>query len=279
MTLLQCCTTFVFQTMKPSFSYQKIPRSRIATFDVYSVGMFKHHISAILEFDVTDSRRKLQELRRSGIHVSFNAWLIKTISMVLHRHKEAAAYLYNKRKLIIFDDIHVSIMVEKKLGSQKVPIVLLLERSNVKSAREIDQEIEAAKNKELTEKELMLHKKTARYEHVYFRLPGFLRRALWRILLKNPRWAFKRMGNVIITSVGMMGQINGWFLHRSIHPISFGIGSVLQKPKAVNKQVAIREVLNMTILCDHDLIDGAPMVRLLNDLSKAIENGEGISEH
>lgn len=264
--------------MKPSFSYQKIPRSRIATFDVYSIGLFRHHISAILEFDVTESRRKLQELRRSGIHVSFNAWLIKTISMVLHRHREAAAYVYNKRKLIIFDDIHVSIMVEKKLGNQKVPLVLLLEQSNAKSAREIHQEIEAAKNKELTEKELMLHKKTARYENLYFHLPGFLRRTLWRMMLRNPRWAFRRMGNAIITSVGMMGKINGWFLHKSIHPISFGIGSVLQKPMAVNKQVAIREVLNMTILCDHDLIDGAPMVRLLNDLTKALESGEGISD-
>jgi pyruvate/2-oxoglutarate dehydrogenase complex dihydrolipoamide acyltransferase (E2) component len=262
--------------MKPSHSYQNIPRSRIATFDVYSVGLSRHHISAVLEFDVTESRRRLRELRRSGIHVSFNAWLIKTISMVLHHHKEAAAYIYNKRKLIIFDDIRVSIMVEKKLGDHKVPLVLLLERTHVKSAREIDREIEAAKSKALTEKELMLHKKTARYEQVYFYLPGFLRRALWRILLGNPGWAYNRMGNVIITSVGMMGKINGWFLHKSIHPISFGIGSVLDKPVVLNKQIIVREVLNMTILCDHDLIDGAPMVRLLNALAKAIESGEGI---
>lgn len=49
--------------MSNSFSYKKIPRSGIATFDTFSVGLLKHHVSAMLEFDVTDSRRKLQDLR------------------------------------------------------------------------------------------------------------------------------------------------------------------------------------------------------------------------
>lgn len=53
--------------------YKKIPQSRIATFDTVSIGLLKHHISAMLEFDVTDSRKRLKELRRSGINVSFNA--------------------------------------------------------------------------------------------------------------------------------------------------------------------------------------------------------------
>jgi len=82
------------------------------------------------------------------------------------------------------------------------------------------------------------------------------------------------MGNVAITSVGMIGKINGWFIHKSVHPISFGIGSVLKKPAVVDNEVRIREILNMTILIDHDVIDGGEMVRFLQDLTKYIENGE-----
>jgi len=33
------------------------------------------------------------------------------------------------------------------------------------------------------------------------------------------------------------------------------------------------KVLNMTILADHDVMDGAPMVRFLNDLTNYIEKG------
>lgn len=84
------------------------------------------------------------------------------------------------------------------------------------------------------------------------------------------------MGNVVITSVGMMGMINGWFIHKSVHPLSFGIGSVLKKPVVVGNEIKIREILNMTILVDHDVIDGAPMVRFLGDLTRHIENCESL---
>ena len=85
------------------------------------------------------------------------------------------------------------------------------------------------------------------------------------------------MGNAAVTSVGMMGRINGWFIHKSVHPISFGIGSVIKKPVVVDNEIKIREILNVTILVDHDVIDGAPMVRFLNDLTKSVETGEFIT--
>lgn len=96
-------------------------------------------------------------------------------------------------------------------------------------------------------------------------------------MLGNPEFAYRKMGNVLITSVGMIGKINGWFIHKSVHPISFGIGSILKKAVVIDNEIRIREILNMTILVDHDVIDGAPMVRFLNDLTKYIESGESIS--
>jgi pyruvate/2-oxoglutarate dehydrogenase complex dihydrolipoamide acyltransferase (E2) component len=263
--------------MSTAFSYRTIPKSRIATFDTFSVGLQKHHVSALLEFDVTYSRKKLKELRRSGINVSFNGWLIKVISSVLQKYPEASAFLYNKKKLIIFKDINISILIEKKIDDRRVPIPLVLEKTNEKSATDITSEIENAKNQELTDNDIVLTKKSTFSEKVYYRLPGILRRNIWKIILRNPQFAYKKMGNVVITSVGMMGQINGWFIHKSIHPLSFGIGSVLKKPVVIDNEIKIREILNMTILADHDVIDGAPMVRFLNELTKYIEEGELIN--
>jgi pyruvate/2-oxoglutarate dehydrogenase complex dihydrolipoamide acyltransferase (E2) component len=105
-------------------------------------------------------------------------------------------------------------------------------------------------------------------------MPGFLRRFVWKLMLGNPKIAYKKMGKAIITSVGMMGRINGWFIHKSIHPVSFGIGSIIKKPVVIEDEIKIRDILNMTILVDHDLIDGAPMVRLLNEMTRIIETGE-----
>ncbi|MFZ0281340.1 MAG: 2-oxo acid dehydrogenase subunit E2 [Bacteroidales bacterium] len=262
--------------MTNSYRFQQIPKTRIATFDTFAVGLLKHHISALLEFDVTDARLKLRELRKNGINISFNAWLIKVISVVLQRHPETAAYLYNKKKLIIFDNINVSIIVEKKLGDSKVPIPLVINNANEKSALEISQEIEKAKDEEFSENNIVLEKESAAYERLYYFLPGFLRRLFWKTLLKFPKTAYKKMGNVVITSVGMIGKINGWFIQRSVHPISFGVGSILKKPVVIENEIKIREILNMTVLVDHDVVDGAPMVRFLNDLTYYIETGKEI---
>ena len=259
--------------MTPNYRFQKIVSTRIATFDIFEVGMGKHHISAMLEFDVTESRAKLRELRKKGIPVSFNAWLIKVIATVLEKYPEAAAYVRNKKKLIIFEDINVSLIIEKKTGDTKVPIPLVVEKANRKSAVEISGEIEAAKRSDLKKGDIVLKKQSSGYQRLYYHLPGFIRRLFWRLLLKNPKAAYRTMGNVSVTSVGMIGKVNGWFIHRSVHPISFGVGSVLMKPVVINNEVKPREILNMTILVDHDVIDGAPMVRFLGDLTEFVENG------
>lgn len=260
------------------FTFKEIPRSRLATFDIFSVGLLKHHVSALLEFDVTDSRKMLHNLRKRGIKISFNGWLIKMISNVLQKYPEASAYVYNRKKLIIFNDINISILVEKKSGESRVPIPVVIEKTNFKSAAEITQEIEIAKNQELADGDIVLQKKTTIGEKIYYNLPGFMRRATWRIMLRNPAFSFNKMGNVVITPVGMMGRINGWFIHKSVHPLSIGIGSVLKKPVVVNNEIQIRDILNMTILTDHDVIDGAPMVRLLNELTKSVESAESINK-
>ena len=260
--------------MKDNYVFKNIPQSRIATFDIFAVGLLKHHVSALLEFDVTESRTKLRDLRKRGIPVSFNAWIIKVIGSTLRNHPEASAYIYNKKKLILFNDINISVLVEKRIGNNKVPVPLVIEKTNLKNALEIANEIEDAKNEELSAGDIVLNKQTNFSERLYYHMPGFIRRAVWKILLNNPKVAYKKMGNAVITSVGMMGKINGWFIQKSVHPVSFGIGSVLKKAIVIEDEIKIREILNMTILVDHDVIDGAPMVRLLNDLTKSLESGE-----
>ncbi len=257
-------------TKFPSYQYLNIPSSRIPSFDVYSAGLKKHHVTALLEFDVTESRKRIREKRRGGAKLSFNAWLIKVISDSLEKHPEAAAFKINKRKLIRFKDINISLIVEKDLGEEKVPIPMVIEKCNEKSAEEITHEIEEAKSQVMKEEDVVLRKKATRLENLYYKLPGFARRWTWHYMLNHPRFAYKKMGNVVITSLGMTGKINGWFIHRSIHPVSFGIGSVIKKPVVVGNEIKIREILNVTILMDHDVIDGAPMVRFVGELRKGM---------
>jgi hypothetical protein len=75
----------------------------------------KHHIRALFELDVTEARRKMAKLEIGGAKISFNAWLIKCISEAITRYSLIHGVRSGKRKAVVFDDVDVSIMVERKL--------------------------------------------------------------------------------------------------------------------------------------------------------------------
>lgn len=251
----------------------KFPKTRVASIDVYATGLKKHHVAALIEIDVTESREKIKKYKKEFNKISFTAWLIKAISLTIKDHESVAAFLKDKRNLIIFNDINISILVEKELNGHKIPIPLIIEKSQQKSIELITKEISDAKNKDLTESDIVLEKKSKKLERIYYLLPGFFRRYFWRFMLKHPRFAFNKMGNVAITSIGMIGNVKGWFIPKSIHPICFGTSNLTKKPIIINNKIEIREILNMTILLDHDVIDGAPMARFISKLCENLEKG------
>lgn len=260
-----------------NYKINRFPDSRIASIDICEIGKRKHHVTGLVEFDVTESRKKIREYNKSHINkISFNAWLISVIGYTIKKHETSSSYLIGKNRQIIFDDINISIVVEKTINGIKVPIPLIIEKAHEVSVESITKQITEAKNIEFTDKEIVLHRKTNQLENIYYSLPKFLRRYFWKFLLKHPKLAFKKMGNVAFTSLGMIGKVNGWFIPLSIHPICFGISSIIKKPTVFNDRIEIREILKASILIDHDVIDGAPMARFINDLSRNIENGLNI---
>jgi hypothetical protein len=205
------------------YKIRKFPESRLATVDICEVGKSKHHVTGLLELDVTDSRRMIREYNRKSEHnreiISFLAWMI-------------------------------SVIIES-----------------------ISRQINEAKEKQLDNNEIVLQKKTDRIETLYYRLPGFLRRSVWRYLLKHPGLTYSKMGNVAITSLGMAGQVKGWFIPISVHPVCFGLGSIIKKPVVIDDKVVIMEILNVSVLLDHDVIDGASMARFISGLCRNVEGG------
>lgn len=254
-----------------NFKTKYFPKSRIATNDVCAIGVKRHHIAALIEVDVSESRDKIKRYKEKGNEISFTAWLIKVIANSIKDYENVAAYLRGKREIILFNDINISIAVEKDINGQKVPIPLIIEKVNERSIESITKQIIQAKNQILTDRDIVLRSQSGRIERFYYLLPGFLRRMFWRYLLARPHFAFGKMGNVAITSVGMIGKADGWFIPISVHPICFGIGRISKKPTVVNDKIEIREILKITILLDHDVVDGGQMARFISNLTDNLE--------
>jgi hypothetical protein len=163
--------------------------------------------------------------------------------------------------------------VEKEINGERVPLPMIINKANEQSIESITSLISESKKEVLSGKDVVIHRKSTIGDRLYYHMPGFIRLFVWKFLLNHPRLVFRQMGNVAITSLGMMAKINGWFIPISIHPISFGIGAIIKKPVVVNDEIKIREIMNMTILIDHDVVDGASMARFISELTKNIEKG------
>lgn len=256
--------------------YKKVefPQSRITTLDMGDLKDFRNHVMGFLELDVTDARNKIRELRQSaGRPASLTAWLIKAICAAVNEYPLVVGYLAGKREAIVFDSVDIAMLVEREVEGSLVPLPFVLREADRKDIFAITEEIEEAKTKPLEGSAVINARWSGISTRIYYHLPAVLRRAIWRVWLLRPKFAKQTMGNVSFTSIGMMGNQSGWFISGSVHPLAFGIGSVVRKPGVVGNKIEIREFLNLSVAMDHDVIDGADMARFINALSKYIQKG------
>jgi pyruvate/2-oxoglutarate dehydrogenase complex dihydrolipoamide acyltransferase (E2) component len=267
-----------------TYQERRFPEFRNPTLDTLELGIKKHHIPSLLEVDVTEARAYMRECKaRTGEGISFTGWVMKCIGQAVSEHKYIQAMRKGKKSLILFDDVDISIIVERSVGhSETLPMPYIVRKANEKSVREIHNEIRMAQEEALEAGEVQLGAaRSVRLARAFALLPKFVRHLLvWRRLTKNPFFAKKTMGTVVVTSVGSVGQDNGygWAIPISIHPVVFALGNIARKPGVVGEEIKIREYLSMTILFDHDVTDGAPMVRFIQRLKELLEQSYGLNE-
>lgn len=270
-----------------SFEELPFPIARTASIDTVTMGKSKHHIPILLEMDVTLARiaMKLRK-ERTGEGISFTGWIIKCLAQAASEHKRVHAMRLGRKKLILFEDVDVSTVVNRQISgsqsSETLPMPYVIRKANAKSLEQIHSEIRAAQTRPLAPGEQIINSQqnaqTLPWKmRVFFSLPFFLRKRLvWNRLVKDPFYAKKMMGTVVVSSIGMYGKVNGggiWAIPTTMVPLPVFIGGIARKPGMVDGHVEPREVLSMTVLFDHDVVDGAPVTVFLQRLRDLIESG------
>lgn len=271
-----------------TYEERRFPRSRNPTLDTLDWGRKKHHIPLMLEVDVTEARECMREFKaRTGESLSFTGWVIMCIGQAVSEHKHVQAMRKGSKSLVLFDDVDVSIIVERSVGrggssSETLPMPYVVRRANRKTVKEISDEIRTAQTESLGAGEVQLGaRRNARLARAFTLMPRFVRNlVVWRRMTRDPFLAKKMMGTVAVTSVGSIGKSSGygWAIPIGIHPVVFALGSTARRPGVVGEEIAIREYLSMTVLFDHDVTDGAPVIRFIQRLNELLERGHGLDK-
>jgi pyruvate/2-oxoglutarate dehydrogenase complex dihydrolipoamide acyltransferase (E2) component len=248
--------------------YHSIPLSfnRRAVIASASVTKERNTIHSMTEVDITEPRFRMKEyVEKTGEKLSLTAYIVTCLANVLKDHPLLNSFIKGKR-LYILDDVTVNVLIEREIEGEKVPEPIGISKAQTKTLLQIQNEIREAK-KQQSDKLGSLSGKT------WIRLiPVFFLKTFIRIADKNISMA-KRYGKVCVTAVGMFSKEAVWFIPHGTATVLITVGSISQKVVEVNSQFETREHLCLTVSFDHDIVDGAPASRFMNQFVETIKSG------
>jgi pyruvate/2-oxoglutarate dehydrogenase complex dihydrolipoamide acyltransferase (E2) component len=236
-----------------------------------------HWMYGLLEVDVTVPQEIIAECKtRTGETLSFTGFLVFCLARAVDENKEVQAYLKGRNQLIMFDDVNVGVMVEHTSGEKGALMGHIIHGANRRSYRQIHDEIRSVQSTPLP---------ASRGMPTWFRtamlLPWPLSRLVKALMAiatrRDPRIRVSASGTVFVTAVGMFGKgHSGWGIATTPHTLSLVVGSMALKPAVVDGHIKPRQILHLTVLFDHDVVDGAPATRFTRRLVELIESGYGL---
>lgn len=248
------------------------PRSRQLMADGGRMGLRKHTVHGLTEFDVTRIREALRQHKtQTGETLSFSAFILACLGKAIDSDKHMHAYRNWRNQLVLFDDVDVNMLFEVEVAGKKSIRPHIIRAVNKKDFRALHAEIRAFQNQHTSSQE-------SKFIDWFVRLPGFLRRLFLWALFKNPNLLKDYYGTVLVSSLGMFGTGSGWGIPVPNHSLQLTLGGIGEKPGVVNHQVEVREYLSVTISFDHDVIDGAPAARFVDRLKDLVESGYGLCD-
>jgi pyruvate/2-oxoglutarate dehydrogenase complex dihydrolipoamide acyltransferase (E2) component len=228
-----------------------------------------HNFYALLEFDITNLRKYLREKRLEGNSGSLFAFMLKAIGRCLSLFPDFNSMI-NLKRVTTFEDVDISVPIEMTNGNEVFNKQLVIRDINSKTINEIDTEINESKKSNNYEKSYI--KSPLKYKIITL-LPNFIIRHLFNLVINNHKKVKELSGTAFVTSVSMFSNVPGFIIPYIGKPksCSFAIGSVYKKPVVKDSKIVIREIINITAIFNHDMIDGAPAARFINQLRKYIE--------
>jgi len=248
---------------------EPFPARRRGTVDYMRTAGRRSNVHGLLEVDVTEARRRIEAIEAAtGASLSFTAFLVCCLARALEDHPHLNAYRDWRGRVHVFEDVDVNVLVETTVRGERLAVPHVVRRANERSVRSIHDEIRAAQTANDPAN-------LSPVAELAFRLPGFVRRLLWRLPQLFPeRW--KAMaGTVAVTSVGMFGEGGGWALSPTNYTLQLTVGGISEKPRVVDGEMTTREMLAITVTVDHDVVDGAAAARFVGELRELVEDAHG----
>lgn len=184
----------------------ELPTARRDMLQLLDVYWWKHSMYGLLEVDVTIARQRITAHKaRTGETLSFTGYMTFCLAQAVAADPAVQAYLKGRKRMIVFDDVDVGLMIERTIGGMRAPMGYVVRRANHKTFLEIHQEIRAVQAQSAPP-----NKGMPSWLQTGLALPWPLSRlftALLRAAFQHePTLIVAQAGTVGVTAVGMFGK-------------------------------------------------------------------------
>ena len=184
--------------------------------------------------ELLNSRSKInQSLENKGCKISVNDIVIKACAMALKKHPAANAS-WQEDGILLYNDVDISVAVAIEDGLI-TPIVLNADQKDITS---ISQEM----------KSLASRAKAGQLQPSEFQGGGFS-----------------------ISNLGMYGVKQFNAIINPPQACILAVGAAEDKPVVQNGQIVSAKIMNITLSCDHRVVDGALAAELLSTIKNMLE--------
>ena len=260
-----------------SYRVIDLPPARRDVPNFIDVFWWKHCMYGLLEVDVTIAKQFIEEYKaQTGELLSFTGYLVYCVAQAVGEDTRVQAYLKGRKQLVVFDDVHVAMTLERDMGGSRGVMGHTVRNANRKTFLEIHHEIRSAQSKAVPPNKGIpgWFRAPMTMPWPVPRLAGAAIRAWtssrprpgsqpWQARSGSPQWGCSAKDRV----AGACCPCRAPYLV---------VGSTAWKPAVVDGRIEPREILNLTLVFDHDVIDGAPAARFARRLIELIESGYGL---
>jgi pyruvate/2-oxoglutarate dehydrogenase complex dihydrolipoamide acyltransferase (E2) component len=224
-------------------------------------------IHSITEVDITEPRWIIREkFEKTGKKFSLTAYVVACLAHVIKQYPQFNSFIKGRR-LILLDDIIISVLIEREFEGEKVPEPIGIKGAQSKTFDMIQDEIREAKKQKANRLGDLSGQTWIRH------IPGLLLQTFVRIAGRSIKMA-NRYGKIGVTALGMFSREPVWFIPHGTATVLVTVGSIVKRVVECEGNFVSREHLCLTVSFDHNIVDGAPAARFMNQFAETIKSGE-----
>ena len=224
----------------------------------------------LVEVDVTRANRLLAGHQPPS---SMTAFVVASVARAAAAHPEVHAYRNWRGQLVAHQYVDVATMVEISTPQGLFAIPHVLRDADIRAVPELTAELRRVKRDPSAS---FSGRWLERAAPAATRIPGALP-AMYAVMARSVA-ARQRVGTVAVTAVGMFAGGAGFGITPlSLMSLDVVVGGMSQRPRVIDGQVMVRDVLDLTMAIDHNVVDGAPAARFGAAFRALLESAAVIS--